>query len=720
MLRRKMRTRWACTLLLVLMAAIGFALTSPQYASAETGLWMENDLIKLEIYSWGSDDFQYPHGSNNLYRNGGQRYAVRYGEVFKWSLDANTIPGNAPVLSTLEETHFLVNIPEMMVAENSMGDDTVEVNTRITILADSKWVGLEYTIKNISANPIDLQFYEGDDFDVDHVSSANDVGKYDNMFRLLMEWDNDGFPYVGVAAVTPHTNHDVGYYDDVWGRILNDNLANREYFAGDPAIAFEWEVGTLQPGESTTILKVMAAGASEADLEAEIEAGIDWLIALPATIDIKPGGYPNAININSKGNVPIAILTADGLDASNVNPDTITIGTASPSSYSYEDVDGDGDIDLMLHFRTQALAISEDATELVLFGQTFDGQWLIGTDSIKVLTGGKGQNGKTVHLQPGLYNVGVSDCDVAAISGNIIAIAMDEGEDSTDYNNDGDTRDDVLGYYDIRAKKLTNTGIAIGRSVAIDGDIIAFELDGYNGTLAYYSISKGKLYDTGIKPYRFGRSHRTATRVVSDGKIVYNTSGSELCVYDTRTQSSTCTGTYGSDPSISGDIIAYTTGSYYSGSINYYDMRTGEAFDTTINGRYPTVDDGIIVFESSSGIGYYDTSRGTYVETAIADGYSASISDGLISSFVNERDWGDLNGDGDAYDNYMVMVYDIRTGELINTGVQGCCGTDISNGVIVFDKYEGQDNIDIDYNGDGDTGDCVQHYLVLDLRRSRH
>ena len=35
---------------------------------------------------------------------------------------------------------------------------------------------------------------------------------------------------------------------------------------------------------------------------------------VPVNIDIKPGGYPNSINLKNKGNVPVAILSNANFD----------------------------------------------------------------------------------------------------------------------------------------------------------------------------------------------------------------------------------------------------------------------------------------------------------------------------------------------------------------------------------------------------------------------
>src|SRR5206468_53129 len=46
-------------------------------------------------------------------------------------------------------------------------------------------------------------------------------------------------------------------------------------------------------------------------------------------IDIKPGSYPNSINLGSGGTVPVAIISTPTFDASTVIPTTITLAGAT-------------------------------------------------------------------------------------------------------------------------------------------------------------------------------------------------------------------------------------------------------------------------------------------------------------------------------------------------------------------------------------------------------
>ena len=108
-----------------------------------------------------------------------------------------------------------------------------------------------------------------------------------------------------------------------------------------------------------------------------------------AIIDIKPGSYPNSINPNSKGVIPVAILTTEDFDATNIDPQSVEFGpngaTETHGIGHIEDSDNDGDNDLVLHFRTQETGISEGDTEACLTGQTYNGETIQGCDAIKTV-----------------------------------------------------------------------------------------------------------------------------------------------------------------------------------------------------------------------------------------------------------------------------------------------------------------------------------------------
>jgi hypothetical protein len=106
-------------------------------------------------------------------------------------------------------------------------------------------------------------------------------------------------------------------------------------------------------------------------------------------IDIKPGSFPNSINLKNQGDIPVAILTTGDFDATTVDPLSVRFGPgAAVESHGIghiEDVDQDGDLDLVLHFRTQETGIQCGDTAASLTGETFDGHAIEGSDSIRTL-----------------------------------------------------------------------------------------------------------------------------------------------------------------------------------------------------------------------------------------------------------------------------------------------------------------------------------------------
>jgi len=109
-----------------------------------------------------------------------------------------------------------------------------------------------------------------------------------------------------------------------------------------------------------------------------------------AGVDIKPGDDSNQINLRSRGKTAVAILSTAALDASTINPLTVTVaGTpvvikpnGTPMS-SVEDINGDGLLDLVVHVSTAALQPNFD-NECLVEGTTFDGQFVWGTDTVAV------------------------------------------------------------------------------------------------------------------------------------------------------------------------------------------------------------------------------------------------------------------------------------------------------------------------------------------------
>jgi uncharacterized protein YegL len=115
-------------------------------------------------------------------------------------------------------------------------------------------------------------------------------------------------------------------------------------------------------------------------------------------IDIKPGSDTNPINPDSRGKVPVAILSEPDFSApTQVDWDTLTFGqtgdedsldrrgaTGEPNC-GEEDVNNDSLVDLVCHFLTQKTGFQESDTAGILRGSSLEGVLFEGSDSVDIV-----------------------------------------------------------------------------------------------------------------------------------------------------------------------------------------------------------------------------------------------------------------------------------------------------------------------------------------------
>jgi hypothetical protein len=229
--------------------------------------------------------------------------------------------------------------------------------------------------------------------------------------------------------------------------------------------------------------------------------------------------------------------------------------------------------------------------------------------------------------------------DIPSIYKNIIAFPVYEAH-SGDLNDDGDTSDSVIMYYDIQKKELVNTRAA-GWGVSVYEDIIAFST--FESQIAQDLNEDGDTGDSIVRYYNI------------TSKTVVNTKANGWWL------------------SMHKNIIAFE-GIYrtYIG-LTYCNVTDGTVVDTKIDGRMASVYDNIIAFSSPESdygvgdlngdgdtndwvVGYYDIAENTWINTR-ADGADPSAYGNLIAFETSEETLGqDLNNDDDTADNVIRYI----------------------------------------------------------------
>ena len=188
-------------------------------------------------------------------------------------------------------------------------------------------------------------------------------------------------------------------YSDVQGGYPGENIIDADPLLVDPA-NHDFHLQLNSPCIDAGTIDVTELPDTDFEGDPRIfgsapDMGADEFVppCVEVEIDIKPGSYPNSINLKSRGKVPVAILTTDNFDAYDVDPDTCVFAGANPLRWKMEDIDNDGDYDMLFHYRTLELDLNQNSTEASLEGEIYDGIQIIGTDSVNIVPKGKG-NGK--------------------------------------------------------------------------------------------------------------------------------------------------------------------------------------------------------------------------------------------------------------------------------------------------------------------------------------
>lgn len=208
-----------------------------------------------------------------------------------------------------------------------------------------------------------------------------------------------GTNYLAFGRSLWHWNPYDGLLDEIriWStartevEILNNMPAGR-IFGNEISLIGYWD---FEPTSDPSVLEDLTDNKLNGNIYGRywswFQENAPVVSSISINIDIKPGSYPNSINLKSKGVVPVAILSSTDFDANTVDPSTVKFAAASPRKWKMEDVDGNGMLDMLLHFETRDLSLTKDCTEAILTGKTTGGQDLEGKDSVNIVPKAKGK-----------------------------------------------------------------------------------------------------------------------------------------------------------------------------------------------------------------------------------------------------------------------------------------------------------------------------------------
>jgi hypothetical protein len=248
-----------------------------------------------------------------------------------------------------------------------------------SILYDSdtglSWLDFDQTV-NRSRNYVKTQFGPGGEFE---------GFRYATMDEVEQLWINAGIPYIGNDMVTEN-------YDPI--RALFDLIG---YYAGSSTHTVNSQMyphymsylGVVSWGKGKAILH-----NSDIDGYTRSKMYGHWLVReeIVVQIDIKPGSDPNCINNNGHGAIPVAILSTEFFDATQVDTATVSldgqavrvVGKGNTQAH-IEDANGDGVDDLVLQIEDEDGTYEEGVADAKLTAQTFDGISIVGTDTICIV-----------------------------------------------------------------------------------------------------------------------------------------------------------------------------------------------------------------------------------------------------------------------------------------------------------------------------------------------
>lgn len=228
--------------------------------------------------------FAYPGDTSQTYSSG---YLVAYRAA-----GADHVKAVWYGLGTVVATGFqeIVNDSQAVQAEfrGMTNDGLLEVVRRFTFERNYKYVTVETELINraqVDMDDVVLKTFA--DFDVD-VTYADDDWDYDRARHMVVAQDRR---FVGLAGKRAPDFMDIEGRDDAGRRETYVNFPTGPVVNYDGVALLHFERGRLKPGQSTRVMVTTAVGDSKADLDGQVERGLQrvkWLALDSTHVTVSP------------------------------------------------------------------------------------------------------------------------------------------------------------------------------------------------------------------------------------------------------------------------------------------------------------------------------------------------------------------------------------------------------------------------------------------------
>jgi hypothetical protein len=112
-------------------------------------------------------------------------------------------------------------------------------------------------------------------------------------------------------------------------------------------------------------------------------------LLIEVDLDIRPGSFPNPVNVGAQGVIPVAILGSASFDVTDIDATTLAFAPngAAPTHEGghLADVNDDGFTDLLAHYITRETGIAFGDTDACVTGELLDASPFVGCDEVATM-----------------------------------------------------------------------------------------------------------------------------------------------------------------------------------------------------------------------------------------------------------------------------------------------------------------------------------------------